>query len=269
MKHFLAISLALIALSCTSSNNDNIKAIKINYPLLDDYFESYSFKYNGLGQVTEVEQYSFYDSDKRRSTWKYDFISGKLSAKAEFTSWGMTHSGNATFTGDLAHITKMEIDPDTEENPQTGICFLGQSWDCTYEDGHLVKCSFYDYTSDGMDVNILKWNDNGDICGYEGSDPSVTLEYKNIEYLDTLNPFKGLDPLAYLLDINEFYWHGLAGKRPSRLIKGFTRSACDNDWETKKTDYITFEYQTDSKGRISQISRLFNGEADKTLEIEY
>ena len=269
MKKILAIVLALTALSCTSNNGNNVKSLRVYYPLLDDFFESYSFKYNSSGQVTEVEQYSFYDSDKRLTAWKYNYNSSKLSAVAAYYAWDMKHSGMASFTGDLSHITSMKIAADKEENPQTGILFLGQSWECTYDGGHLVKSTFYDYTSDGMDTDILIWNSDGDLVGYQGSDPSVSVEYKDIEYTDTPNPFKGLDPLAYLLDISEFYWHGLTGERPSRLIKGFTRLACDNDWETRKTDYVTFEYQSDSQGRLTQISRLFNGIEDKVIAIEY
>ena len=268
MKHFFAIALVLLAISCSSHPEGSIKSLQVSYPQLSDYSEAFEFSYNETGLLAKVEESYISEGKKQTFTKKYSYDKLSLSAQVKSTSWGMTRDAQAVFADDFNHLVSFTIEADVEEDPETGICFLGQKWECSYEDGYLVKSWFYDFTSDGIDVNLFSWSSEGDLVAYDGSDPGVSVSYRDIVYLDEPNPFKGIDPLALLLGAHSFYWQGLCGARPSKLIHGYSCMATDNAGEESNSQ-ITFEYQRDDNGRITQISRLRDGLPDKTIAIEY
>ena len=270
INHIMLVAAACLCIAgCKSSTTyPKIKSIEVQYPSRAAYTETFSFRYDSEGRLTQVEQCAVYDGEKHMSSWKYAYNPNELKATAESKLWSRSRTGEMLFQDDYSHVVSYSL-PEETEMDEYGIVFLGQLWECTYDAGRLTRCVFSDFTSDGMDISKLTWDEDGELLKYEGSDPSVFTEIKDIEYLESDNPFAGPDPVAFAMGISPFYWQGLAGPRPSHLVGGYTHVASDPWVEDVSIDHIAITYENDLDGRISHILQTVNGILEKVVIISY
>lgn len=246
-----------------------IKSMEIEYPARAEYSESWSFRYDSKGRPAHIEFTTDNAGLKRSSSWRCSYSSKELKASSEYSMGNWKRAGDITFQDDFSHITSYILPVQTKENSETGLVFLGQNWVGAYSEGRLVSAMFSDLTSDGTEINKLSWDENGLLEKYEGSDPSVFEEIKDIEYTETPNPFVGPDPVAYLLGITPYFWQGLAGPRPAELVSSFTRVISDPWVEDVSIDAVGISYETDLEGRISHILQTVNNKLETVVTITY
>ena len=246
-----------------------VKSMDVEFPRLEDYRETIEIEYDEALRPSFIKKTSFYDGKSNYTSWKYDYHTEELKADVELFSWDSKHTATAFFSGDFSHMTLLDIKAEDTEDPETGICFLGQCWEGSYSDGRIVKAVFTDYTSDGIDVSELTWDMDGLLIGHNGSDPGTVQQYSDIKYSESANPFRVVDPLALLMYITAYYWQGLAGPRPAFLVDSFERLSTD-PWEIDSlTEHVSFEYTVSPEGLITRISKNVNGEPENAVNIHY
>lgn len=246
-----------------------VKSMEILYPARAEYSESWSFRYDSKGRPTHIDFTTDTDGQKRSASWRCSYSSKELTAASEYSIGNWKRAGDITFQDDYSHITSYILPEQSKENSETGLVFLGQNWVGAYSEGRLVSAMFSDLTSDGTEMNKLTWGEDGLLEKYEGSDPTIFEEIKDIEYLETQNPFVGPDPAAFLMGITPYYWQGLAGPRPEALVSSFTRVTSDPWVEDISIDHISLIYETDTEGRISHILQMVNNKLDTVVNINY
>ena len=245
-----------------------VKSIALDYPNLSAYTESWNYNYDSEGRLTLVEKCEVAEGEKSTRSWKYAYDANELKAVCEAKGWRGTRTAEVLFQDDFAHMLSYTLPEDTKED-EDGIVFLGQTWVATYDEGRLAKAVLTDFTSDGMDISMFTWDEEGMLVKYESSDPGVFVEIKDIEYLETPNPFAGPDPASLLLGLGSFYSQGFAGPRPASLVAGYTKVTSDPWVEDVSIDHITLTYETDLDGRISHITQMANGELENVATITY
>ncbi|MBO4465929.1 MAG: hypothetical protein J5748_04560 [Bacteroidales bacterium] len=268
--HALLIVAACLCLAgCKQSTEyPPVKSISLEYPSLSAYEESWNCNYDSEGRLKLVEKKEVADKEKHLMSWSYAYDAEELKAVSEAKGWRKSRTASVAFQDDFTHMLSYTLPEDTEED-EYGIVFLGQNWVATYDAGRLTKAVFTDFTSDGMDISMFTWGEDGLLVKYEGSDPGVFIEIKDIEYLETPNPFKGPDPVALIMGMNSFYWQGFAGPRPASLVAGYTRVTSDPWVEDVSIDHISITYETDLDGRISHIVQTANGVLENVAVITY
>lgn len=262
----LILIAAVLALAGCTAKAPVLKSMKVQYPARPDYTETYNFRYDSQGRLVQTEECSIYEGEKHIRSWKYTYKDG-LKAEVETKLMRRSHKGEILFQDDYNHIASISL-PEETEMDENGIVFLGQLWEHTYKDGRLARAVFADFTSDGTAVSKFTW-DGDELVKYEGSDPALFTEIKDIEYLETENPFNGPDPVAYLLEVEPFFWQGLAGPRPDKLIGAYTHVASDPWVEDISMDQVSISYETDRYGRITHILQTINGKLEKSVELSY
>lgn len=245
-----------------------VKSIALAYPNLSAYEESWNYTYDSEGRLKLVERKEVAEKEMYTSSWSYTYDAEALKAVCEAKGWRGSRTASVVFQDDFNHMASFTLPEETKED-EYGIVFLGQNWVANYENGLLTKAVFTDFTSDGMDISMFTWSEDGLLVKYESSDPGVFIEIKDIEYLDTPNPFAGADPVALLMGMGSFYYQGFAGPRPAFLVSGYTKVSSDPWVEDVSIDHITFIYETDLDGRISHIVQLMNGVLENVAEITY
>ena len=269
--HAILVVAACICLAgCKQSTKYSpVKSIALEYPNLSAYQESWNYNYDSEGRLTLVEKCEIAEGKKSTRSWKYAYDADELKAVSEAKGWRRSRTAEVLFQDDFNHMLSYTLPEETEED-EYGIVFLGQTWVANYTDGHLAKAVFTDLTSDGMDIGMFTWGEDGLLVKYEGSDPGVFIEIKDIEYLDTPNPFvAGPDPASQLLGMGSFYSQGLAGPHPARLISSYTKVSSDPWVEDVSIDHISITYETDLNGRISHIVQTMNGVLENVATITY
>ena len=245
-----------------------IKSMEVQYPTRTAYSETYNFRYDSEGRLTTVEKCEVADGEKFNMSWKYAYDAEELKAVSEAKGWRGSRTGEVIFQDDFNHMASYTLPEEKEEN-EYGIVFLGQTWVATYDGGRLDKAVFTDFTSDGMDVGMLTWGEDGLLLKFEGSDPGVFNEIKDIEYLETSNPFEGPDPVAMVMGMSAFYWQGFAGPRPALLIGGYTQVSSDPWVEDVSIDHVAITCETDKESRISRITQTVDGQIEKVVILSY
>ena len=245
-----------------------IKSITLEFPTRTAFTEVDRFRYDSEGRLEKVEKVESAQEDKYTASWSYAYDAEELKAVCEAKGRRGSRTASVLFQDDFSHMLSYTLPEETKED-EYGIVFLGQTWVATYDDGRLTKSVFTDFTSDGMDISNFTWGEDGLLVKYEGSDPGVFIEIKDIEYLDTQNPFLGPDPVALMMGMNSFYWQGFAGPRPALLVAGYTRVTSDPWVEDVSIDHISITYENDLDGRISHILLTVNGVLENVATIAY
>lgn len=265
----LIAALCLLVAGCKQSAESLIvKTMEVQYTARPSCQEKYNFRYDDEGRLAQVNRTEAYENEKYASSWKYTYDKDAYAASVKINFMGKERTASANFRGDYKSLISLITPEDVDEDSETGAVYLGNSWVGSYSFGNLVKAVFTEFTSDGIDSGELTW-DEGLLVKYEGSDPSVFIELKEFEYLDTPNPFTNVDPVAYLLGISPYYWEGLAGDRPTQLISGYTKLVSDPWVEDLTIDHVDITYETDTDGRISHILQTVNGELETVLILSY
>ncbi|MBP5488189.1 MAG: hypothetical protein J6X77_01315 [Bacteroidales bacterium] len=269
IRALIPIAMSLCMVGCNNAGKSSpVKSMEVLFPTRNNYTETYNFRYDSEGRLTLVERCTVAEGSKHTTSWKYSYDSQSLKAAAEVKAWNKTRRAEVLFQDDLSHMVSFTIGEEPDADPATGIAFLGQTWEGSYTDGRLARSLFADFTSDGVDAGKLTWESDL-LLKYEGSDPSVFEEIKDIEYNDTPNPFDKVDPAIYLLGIGNFFWQGLAGPRPASLIGAYTHVASDPWVEDISMDHVVLAYETAPGGRITRIVQTVNGQTEKIVTISY
>ncbi|MBR6457694.1 MAG: hypothetical protein IKS71_03760 [Bacteroidales bacterium] len=263
---FAALCICLAGCKQTTSYPP-VKSIALDYPNLSAYEESWNCNYDSEGRLSLVEKCEV-SEEKYNLSWKYTYDAAELKAVCEAKGWRGSRTAEVLFRDDFTHMLSYTLPEETTED-EYGIVFLGQTWVAAYAEGRLAKAVFTDLTSDGMDISMFTWGEDGLLVKYEGSDPGVFIEIKDIEYLDTPNPFMGPDPVALIMGMSSFYWQGFAGPRPASLVAGYTKVTSDPWCEDVSIDHVTLNYETDLDGRISHIVQMMNGVLENVATITY
>lgn len=268
--NILLVAVCFLLAGCKSDSSLlRVKSLEILYPARAEYTETCSFRYDADGRPTQIEFTTNTKDQKVSAAWKCSYSSKELAATSEYSIGTWKRAGEIIFQDDYSHITSYILPEQTKENNETGLVFLGQNWVGAYSEGRLVSAMFSDLTSDGTELNKLTWGEDGLLEKYEGSDPTVFEEIRDIEYQDTQNPFVGPDPVAFLMGITPYYWQGLAGPRPSQLVSSYTRVTSDPWVEDISIDHISLVYETDTEGRITHILQMVNNKLETVVNINY
>lgn len=147
-----------------------------------------------------------------------------------------------------------------------------------YNDGMLLYLWAEEFTVNATESLTLNWSSDRNGCLESLS--GELYDYgvwgiNDIEYEETANPFSGVDPIALLLSTGcDAWWMGMAGLRPSRLIKSFSYAELDwMDAEDPGTEpvwhTVKFVYMKDPTGRILSISKVYDGEVAARIKLTY
>ena len=272
MKTNHAIILAAVCICLAgcrqSSEYPPVKSLTLEYPTRDSFTEYYTYRYDSEGRLAKVEKNEVYEGENHTMSWSYAYDAEELKAVSVIKGWVMSRTASVVFQDDFSHMLSYTLPEETEED-EYGIVFLGQTWEATYTDGRLTRAVLSDFTADGMDIRTFKWDEDGLLVGYEGSDPGTFVEIKDIEYFDTPNPFVGPDPASLLLGLGSFHSQGLAGPNPPRLIASYTKVSSDPWCEDVSIDHVVLTYEINLSGRISHIIQTVNGVEENVVKLTY